>query len=568
MARPKNEDILASYKRELSRSRRWRKNVDFDGLWRRMVDLYRGRHYDAETGSDRIVVNMAFATINVIAPSVAVNNPKITLNARQADHAPHAVVAEQVVNYEWRRGRFQEEFRRAIDDKLMIGHGWLKVGYKYHTADVPAVVPDDNEPEIPTTGAQLADDPSLEVTQVVTEDKPILERISPFDIFVDPDARHPKEMRWIAQRIKRPIADARADTRYDSKARRELQPTMSSKWDEADENPAHGQQPDPEKHGYVEIIEFWDCKTGKVATFADSGERFLIAPKKSPYPFNHPFYMTRNYEVPDEFYPMGELEAVEVLQHELNSTRTQMLNHRKKFSRKWLYRRTAFEKDGVEGLESDQDNVLVPVDYDGDLSSVIVAMPASITPPEFYNQSTMIQDDINLVSATSEYTRGSMPDIRRTATEAAMIQDSQNARSSDKLARVESELAQIAEKLLKVLQTFLTGEHVVRIVGQDGLPNWAEYDRDFIQGNFDFEVEAGSTQPSNETFRRQAAMQMVDALAPFAEVLNMPELAAHLLQEGFGVKNPQRFIVAPPPPQMGAPGPDGLPPMPQMPPAA
>ena len=139
-----------------------------------------------------------------------------------------------------------------------------------------------------------------------------------------------------------------------------------------------------------------------------------------------------------------------------------------------------------------------------------------------------------------------------------MIQDSQNARAADKLAKVEGELASAAELLLKTLQTFMTGEHVVRIVGTDNAPSWAFYDSEYISGSFDFEVEAGSTQPMNETFRRQSALQLVDAMAPFAEVLNMPALAAHLLQEGFGVKNPQRFIMAPPvagmPPQGGVPG--------------
>ena len=141
-----------------------------------------------------------------------------------------------------------------------------------------------------------------------------------------------------------------------------------------------------------------------------------------------------------------------------------------------------------------------------------------------------------------------------------MIQDSQNARAADKLAKVEGELAAIASLLLQVLQTFTTGEHVVRIVGRDGAPAWAFYDKAYISGQFDFEVEAGSTQPQNETFRRQSALQLVDAMAPFAEVLNMPELAAYLLQTGFGVKNPSRFIVQPQAPQQaqeGMPMPSG-----------
>lgn len=562
MARPRNEDILAGYKRELDRSRRWRKHSDYDGLWRRMIDLYRGRHYDDVTKSDRLVVNMAFATINVIAPSIAVNNPKIALNARHPQHAAQAVVAEQVVNYEWRVHKFQREFRKGTDDKLICGHGWVKIGWKFASVSppVPAVQPDSDDPEVAVEGAEVLDDPSVEVQHVVSEDRPILERVSVFDVFVDPDARNVSEMRWIAQRIKRPLADCKKDQSYASKARKELEPSMGSKWDADTDDAAHGQKPSPEKGGYVEVWEFWDIKRGTVQTFTREGEHFLRPPKPSPYPFASPFFMLRNYEVPDEFYPMGELEAIEVLQHELNQTRTQMLNHRKKFSRKWLYHKPSFDQQGVEALESDEDNIMVPIQSDLPISSVIGPMPVAITPPEFYNQSSMIRDDINLVTAVSEYAHGGMPDIRRTATEAAMIQDSQNARAADKLAKVEGELAAVAEMLLQVLQTFVTGEQAVRIVGQDGAPNWAFYDREYLKGKFDFEVEAGSTQPMNETFRRQSAMQLVDAMAPFAEVLNMPELAAYLLQEGFGVKNPQRFIMAPPPMAAGPGAPGGMPP--------
>jgi hypothetical protein len=55
-------------------------------------------------------------------------------------------------------------------------------------------------------------------------------------------------------------------------------------------------------------------------------------------------------------------------------------------------------------------------------------MPAIISPPEFYNQSELISNDIDRVSGVSEYQRGSLPEIRRTATEAGIIQDAANAR--------------------------------------------------------------------------------------------------------------------------------------------
>jgi hypothetical protein len=85
------------------------------------------------------------------------------------------------------------------------------------------------------------------------------------------------------------------------------------------------------------------------------------------------------------------------------------------------------------------------------------------------------------------------------------------------------------------------------------------FEPEYIAGDFDFEVEAGSTAPNNESFRRQQALQLVDALSPFASmgVVNMSKLAAHVLQFGFGIKNPESFLNQPqqpqPPDQGGAP---------------
>jgi len=269
-----------------------------------------------------------------------------------------------------------------------------------------------------------------------------------------------------------------------------------------------------------------------------------------PYSFGHPYVMIRNYDVPDYFYPMGDLEAIEPLQRELNATRTQMMNHRKRYSRKYLFKESAFDADGRDALESDYDNVLVPVSSDENLTNVVVPFPAVVTPPEFYRQSDIIEGDIQTVSGISEYQRGGLPEIRRTATEAAIVQDAANARAADKLATIEASIAEVAYRLVILAQQFMTGEQVARIVGKDGEPLWVTFDTEYIAGEFDYEVEAGSTAPANDSFRRQMALQMVDAMAPFAGagIVNMPALAAHVLQFGFGVKNPDQFVTAGPPP--------------------
>jgi len=269
---------------------------------------------------------------------------------------------------------------------------------------------------------------------------------------------------------------------------------------------------------------------------------------------------------------MGDLEAIEPLQRELNATRTQMMNHRKRYSRKYLFKESAFDSDGRAALESDYDNVMVPVASDENLGNVVAPFPAVMTPPEFYSQSGMIENDIQMVSGISEYLRGSLPEIRRTATEAAIIQDASNARSADKLATIEAAIAEVASRLVSLAQQFMTGEQVARITGKNGEPTWITFDADYIAGEFDYEIEAGSTAPTNESFRRQMALQMVDAMAPFAGmgIVNMQALASHVLQFGFGIKNPDLFLQeAPPPmPEMGVQEQGMLPPGTPMPPEA
>jgi len=552
MAPRPNKDVLADYRKKIDHSRKWRKEEKYDKLWRRMIDLYKGKQFGEMSNEDRMLINVSFSTINVIGPSVAVNHPKITVGARKSEDGDKAIITEAIVNYWWRHFDCQKQLRRAVDDYLILGHAWLKVGYRFvEEAKVKRITTDeDAEVEDPAQGM------SLETEMVIVEDRPFVERVSPFDVLIDPDATCVEDMKWIAQRTRRPMVEVRNDPRYLPKSRKDAQASHYSKWSAEDGKPRQSRQ---ENDAYVDVWEFYDVKRQTMAVFCDGGDAFLINPVKMPYAFGHPFVMMRNYDIPEHFYPMGELEAIEPLQYELNATRSQMMNHRKRFSRKWLYKESAFDQDGRSGLESDEDNVMVPVVSDEPLSAVVMNMPAVVNPPDMYNVSSMILQDIDRISGVAEFMRGGSSEISRTATESAMMQDAMNARTSDKLAEVERVIAGCAKRLIGLAQQYMTGDHVARVVGSSAMPIWVNFDRDYILGDFDFEVEAGSTQPVNESFRRQMALQMVDAMAPFvgAGVVDMAALARHVLQFGFGVKSPEAFMA--PPPQPGAIGPDGKP---------
>ena len=548
MARQSNADRLASYRKRVDYARNWRKNENYDNLWQRMINLYRGRQYRGQAVGDRLLVNIAFSTINTLAPSVAIGRPKINVNPRRPEDGDKAVVTESIINYWWQHYECQPQFQLAVKDYLILGHGWVKTGYRFveeaKTKDIEDSADEAADPKKPT------DD--VESDFIIREDRPFLERVDPFDMFVDPDATSMDNARWIAQRTRRPIKDIKNDQRYDFSARKEVGPSSYQRYGDINTTPnfyttnSYG-----EEDAYADIFEYYDIDTGEMSVFSDSGDKFLIKPIKMPYVFGHPFFMLRNYDIPGFFYPMGELEAIEPLQYELNETRTQMMNHRKRYSRKWLALESAFDDFGRQMLASDDDNVIVPVKGSENLNNVVVPMPALINPPEFYNQSALIQNDIDRVSGVSEYQRGAIPETTRTAREASIIAEAGNARVAEKLVNIENAIARCAANLIMLAQQYLTGEQTVRIVGTEAAPVWLTFDRDYIAGEFDYSVEAGSTAPRNEAFRRDMALQVVSAMAPFAQagLVNMGKLAEYVLGTGFGIKNASAFLTQPQAPE-------------------
>lgn len=579
----KNTEYLKRARSRIHGSQNWRKTEGYDDLWKRLLDLYRGKHFESKPSSeDQIAINIAFSTINVIGPSISVNHPKITVMARQAEQEDQAVIVESIINYWWVTHEVRPEFRRAVKDFLIFGHGWLKTGYRFVEEEVDrsaeeidadfqesVALADEFALTDPELAGDLPDDedimdaiPSTDMR--VVEDRPFVERVSPHDIFVDPEATSMEDLRWIAQRIIKDVDEVKADDRYKSSTRRKCKPDSLIK----EEMRAPGSREKDQEHGRVTVWEYYDVKGGTMAVFTDQGDDFLVNPIDEPYAFGHPFVMLRNYEVPDYFYPMGELEAIEPLQQELNKTRSQQMNDRRKYGRAYLYDKRAFDSNAVGLLNSQRDNRMIPVNEGIPLNEAMIPMPQTPMDPSIYQQSDQIERDMSTISGISEYQRGGAEqNIRRTATEASMIQDAANARAADKLATIEDYIAQVAKRLLMLSQQFMSEAQVARIVGANGAPLWFEFEPAWIEGEYDFEVEGGSTQPKNEQLRRQQAMDMMQVMGPLlpSGMVNVPEVLRFVLT-GFGIKNPSKFLVAQAPPGMGmspeeaeATGPDGVP---------
>ena len=569
MARQTKAEQFAKIQDRIEMTHRWRVDEGYDALWRRMIDLYRGKTYHGDTlgagysGNvcyDRISVNLAFSTINVIAPSVAVNHPKITVTANKEGDEDRAVFNEAIINYLWRHHDYRKPFRRAVKDFLILGHAWIKVGWRFVEQERP-LSPMERDQQIVTAAEEVQDfaymNPDMagdlpsdediaasvpNTRMEIVEDQAFVERISPFDMLVDPEATCLEDAKWIVQRIVRPLHEVKKDKRFKRSVRQGL---------EADSGVRYRWNNDTEREEYsdlverVSIFEYYNIEDGTMCVLSQTGSDFLLDPTPMPYSFGHPYVMLRNYDVPDTFYPIGDLSQIESLQEELNKTRSQMVNHRKRYARKYLYHERSFGPEGREALESDEDGRFVPVvDENRNLGDIVVPLAQTPLAPEMYNHSHLIEADINTVSGVSEYQRGQMPETRRTATEASIIADAGNARAADKLATIEIIISKVARMVMQLMQQYMTEAQMIRVTGKDDQEYFIAYTRDDIIGEYDFSVQGGSTQPLNETARRQQAVSLMNAMAPLVGVVVDPaELVKHVLQYGFGIDAAEKFII-------------------------
>lgn len=582
LQKDKRTAYLKKCRNRISAARKFRKEEHLDDTWNRLIDLYRGKHFEKIAQEDRIAVNVVFSNVNTIWASISTNYPKISVNARMPEEQDSAIITEATVNYWWRHKEFRKEIQLAQKESLIIGHGWVKTGWRFveeqqkrsqqdmsaeydqriQQVNDYATQSPENAAGLPTNEEIQAMIPDSEL--VCVEDSPFVERVSPFDMLVDPEATSLRDAKWIAQCIYKPLREVQGNKDYKSNVRGQLKADQS-----LDESmrPTGVKKGDPD-YQRCSVYEYYDLKDGTMCIFAESGEDFLVDPVPQPYSFGHPFVMVANYEIPGRFYPIGEVEAIEDLQNELNKTRSQMLNHRKRGARKFLYDKRAFSNRAVQDLVSDIDGVAVPVNDGIALNEAIIPLPTIAIDPQLYQWSEQIEADINSIGGVSEYQRGgSAQSIRRSATEASIIADAANSRASEKLSRFELVNADVARRVVMLAQQYMTKDQAIRITGPNGAPVWGNVEPDFIKGEFDYEVESGSTKPKNEAYLMNQAMQMFQALAPIIPtgVLNLPEIVKFFLEQGFGIKDGSKFVAQQGPqvdPQTGQPmgGPPGMPP--------
>lgn len=165
-----------------------------------------------------------YAMVHAADAALLYNAPRFFASPTSAEYQPLAAICEPLLNGMWRRYVADEELTAVVRDTVKYGRGWAILGYEADQAQEAKarakrrkeareaqadptfqVLPPEDlgavGPEAPQGETNEAEPTTYERDSRSLMRKPSLRRVSPWDVYFDPDANVPEKMRWCARRI-------------------------------------------------------------------------------------------------------------------------------------------------------------------------------------------------------------------------------------------------------------------------------------------------------------------------------------------------------------------------------
>ncbi len=499
-----NMDISHSIVTKFTHALTWR--TPYKEKWDRFYNLYRSvLNSRAYPWQSNVFVPYAFSTVETVAPRMVASKPQIDILPREPQDTEYAKVMNKLIDFQWDEMEMDKVLPDAVKEMLIYGSVIMKVYWSESQRVIEEMVPvDESFPEL----GQVEDQ------REVLDEHPVAELVDLYDFFWDPRGTDIDNCRWVIHRMYRTLdhlKDLQKQGIYKNVDLVETQ-RMPRMDDEKDQRrsavgisiPTDIEQMEGGKQ-IVELLEYWE--DDKVVTIANRA--VVIRDESNPHKHGKkPFVKVVDQSVPHEFLGIGELEPIETAQYELNSIRNQRRdNATLALNRMWIIDNSANVDE--DELVSDAGGVVHTNDMAGIRELIMPDVTASS-----YKEETEVKADIQQTSGVSDFTRGLGSDslANDTATGISLIQEAANARFKLKLRNLEGGIQRIGKLMVSLNEQFITEQKVVRIVGNDG-EIWDEIKPEDLRGNFDVQVEAGSTLPANDAVNRK---QTLDAYQLFA----------------------------------------------------
>lgn len=487
------------------------------------------------------VANLILPHINIIQESVIARDPKLICEpiggGETAEY--NRETSEGVLSYFWRRAYATAHLRDATADAVRLGSGFVKVGWTHlenerelddeertfraremMNAEIEMAA---RENRFPSGSIELMKKSVPHTERRVIRSEPFVEYVSPYDIFVPINTRNLEDTRWVVQRLTLPVDEIVSNPEFnitEEEIRRD-----GSTVNESEEWQAEWRRQTEEARGIygstlaldtATIWEFYDMRTRRMMVFQlDSAEPLW----EGEIPWSHrypPFVHIRNYTATgNDFWGFGDIDNVAALQDMFNEFLTEQLENARRSGQKYLVRANSVSDELVAALESDEADIVAPVNIPtGEpLEQVIVPVFRQALSGDVYGAKAELEDKMRQVLGINDFQAGGLGSDRMSATAAAVVDGVATLRAQSKIASVERAASGIGNQILLLCQEYLDEPTAIRITSSEGA-RWPEVSKGDIYGEFLVSVEGGSTRAINPATREQQGLRTLGDVVP------------------------------------------------------
>ena len=441
-------DEVKAWIETIQSTENWRDNIANKNRWKILEKEYRGNwtHLDETTSIPVMPVNLIFAFVKTEIARLYFKDPHITVNAKRIEELAGAEIAEALINYKWMDMNLKEEIKRAMIDALLVGHGWIKLGY---SAEIGIAEDKPAESEGEKTEKEAT------VNEFIKSEDIFAYHVPWKDVLFSPDSiRPPHDSRWLAFRVVRPLRAIKESGIYNEDAVKDLKPVGTRSED------------DPQKQTNVNNVtlwEIWDMDHRKVKTISAGCEKFL---RNIDMPYDikgYPAVMFSFNIVNNEPYPMSEVGMWEPQVIELMKMISIMINHLKRWNRQIFVKEGFMTEIELDKFKKGTDGAIIR--FTGNQSEMFIP-PYAPVQQDVYGVWNLIMQMWQTVSGQTETDRaGQARTQTRTLGELRLQMQGGQSRSDEKLDSLEDKISELAEKLITIMRQKMTLPKIIRMVG-------------------------------------------------------------------------------------------------------
>jgi hypothetical protein len=499
-----------------------------DNQWKLNLAFYKGRQYsyfnrtsrqiqtlptddgDKPRYRVRLVSNQIITGSHSLLSKFTKTKPVITAtpgSGSQSD-VKAAQMAERLMEFWWDEFRLDDKLEEALLWSIITGQGYWKVSWDPNANKQMRFLLDPQGNPVIDDSMKTEFMAQLKEAGIEAQEKVVnlgdirVEAISPFDVYLDPTAKHFEDCKYVIC-----VHSLEPD---EIKARWGVDVTSDALVSEPDASVPYETGQQGEKTVRKVYIGYFlptaSNKNGRYVVFVKDPNQILEDKKWADvYPINKlPIVKFPGLRNPGQIYDGSFVEQAIPLQKELNRTLSQIVEWKNLTIRPRVWAPTGslrtritsepgivYEYNPIAGLKPE------------------VEQPKPI-PPYIFEHLTEISGRIKEIFALTEVSEGTVPPNVEAGIAIDLLQELSADRLAPTIKLIEKSLAAAGQLMLSLAQTYYIEPRFLKIRGSGGATQVQKFTQADIEGGTSISVETGSGLPRTRAGRQAQIMNFID----------------------------------------------------------